>query len=119
MAEHNDFGKEAEQQALDYLITQGYTILERNFVYQHAEIDIIALKNNILVIIEVKARRTSYFGEPESFVNPQKIKLIVKATDYYIQKNDIDYEVRFDIISIVKNPSENKLLHLEDAFYAF
>lgn len=119
MAIHNDFGKQAEQQAIDYLIANQYDILEQNFVYQHAEIDIIARKNNILVIVEVKARSSVYFGMPESFVNTQKIKHILKATDYYIQKNNLDTEVRFDIISVVKTPYQNTLNHIEDAFYPF
>ena len=53
MAEHNDFGKEAEEEATNYLKNSGYEILARNFYWQSAEIDIIAKKDNILVIIEV------------------------------------------------------------------
>ena len=51
MAEHNDFGKEAEEEATNYLKNSGYEILARNFYWQSAEIDLIAKKDNILVII--------------------------------------------------------------------
>ena len=119
MAEHNDFGKEAEEEATNYLKNSGYEILARYFYWQSAEIDIIAKKDNILVIIEVKARKSAYFGEPYSFVNPHKIQLLAKATNHYIKINDLDMEVRFDIISIVKNNTEYHLEHIEDAFYPF
>ena len=119
MAEHNDFGKEAEEEATNYLKNSGYEILARNFYWQSAEIDIIAKKDNILVIIEVKARKSAYFGEPYSFVNPHKIQLLAKATNHYIEINDLDMEVRFDIISIVKNTAEYHLEHIDHAFYPF
>lgn len=119
MATHNDFGKDAEHQAVTYLSENQYQILETNYTFQHAEIDIIALHKNTLVIVEVKARTSTHYGEPEAFVNSQKIKLLAKAADHYIQKNNLDVEVRFDIISIVKNQYQNTLNHIEDAFYPF
>ena len=110
MAAHNDFGKEGEQDAVNFLIENGHTILERNFRFGHAEIDIISRKDNILHIVEVKTRNSSAYGEPESFVNQQKIDLLVRATNYYLEKTDLDLEVQFDIISIN---------YIEDAFYPF
>ena len=119
MAMHNDLGNEGEQDAVNFLIENGHTILERNFRFGHAEIDIISQKGNILHITEVKTRSSSAYGEPESFVNQQKIKLLVKATDFYIKKKDLDVEIQFDIISIVKNNAEFSLNYIEDAFYPF
>ena len=119
MAAHNDFGKEGEQDAVNFLIENGHTILERNFRFGHAEIDIISRKDNILHIVEVKTRNSSAYGEPESFVNQQKIDLLVRATTYYMEKTDLDLEVQFDIISIVKNNVEFTINYIEDAFYPF
>ena len=119
MAAHNDFGKEGEREAVDFLTKEGHTMLECNFRYGHAEIDIISQKGNILHITEVKTRSSSAYGEPESFVNQQKIELLVKATDFYIKKKDLDVEIQFDIISIVKNNAEFSLNYIEDAFYPF
>ena len=119
MAAHNDFGKEGEREAVDFLVKEGHTILECNFRYGHAEIDIISQKGNILHIVEVKTRNSSAYGEPESFVNQQKIDLLVRATNYYMQKTDLDLEVQFDIISIVKNNVEFTINYIEDAFYPF
>lgn len=119
MAIHNDFGKEAEQIAVDFLIGEGHQILERNFMFGHAEIDIISQKENVLHITEVKARTSIVYGQPESFVNKQKIDLLVKATNHYVQKNDLDLEVQFDIVSIIKNNVEFNINYIEDAFYPF
>src|SRR5690606_40143305 len=72
MATHNETGKKGEQLAKEFLEANNYVILETNYRYKKAEIDIIALKNNILAIIEVKTRTSIDFGEPESFVNNKK-----------------------------------------------
>ena len=119
MAEHNDVGKQSEEEAVQYLVGLGYTILERNYYWQSAEIDIIAQYEDILVIVEVKSRRSAYYGEPYSFVSPHKIQLLAKATNHYIKTHNLDLEVRFDIISIIKNDAEYHLEHIEDAFFPF
>lgn len=119
MAKHYELGKKGEQLAVDYLIDKGYKILERNWRFQKAEIDIIVKKENILVAVEVKTRSTNEFGSPQDFVNPKKIKLLVTAVNEYVIQNDLDVEVRFDIIAITKSNSTFKIEHLEDAFLHF
>lgn len=116
MASHNDFGNEAEQIAMDFLIENGHQIIERNYRFSSAEIDIISLKDSILHIVEVKARSSILYGEPQAFVNPKKIKLLVKAANHYIENKNWDIELQFDIISIVKNEKNFKIDYLEDAF---
>lgn len=119
MANHNELGKKGEQLTLDFLIENNYTILERNYRYLKAEVDIIAQKENILVAIEVKTRTTDYFGNPQDFVTLKKIKLLISAIDYYVIKNKLDVEVRFDIIAIIHNSNKTKIKHLENAFLHF
>ena len=120
MAQHNELGKIGEQLAAAYLSKKGYAILERNYFFDKAEIDIIAQKDSdTLVIVEVKTRNSNYFGDPQDFVKPAKIKLLVKAANEYVISNDLDLEVRFDIIAIIKNNKEEKLEHYRDAFYHF
>lgn len=119
MAQHNDLGKIGEELAADYLRQNKYLILHTNWVYQKAEIDIIAQKDNVLAIVEVKTRTTTDFGLPQEFVNPKKIRLLVKAVNEYIEQNDIDAEARFDIISVFKEDGIFKVEHLEDAFFHF
>ena len=68
MAEHNELGKKGEELAVEYLRENGYKILDRNWVFQKAEIDIIAQKDNFLAVIEVKTRSSTDFGLPQDFV---------------------------------------------------
>lgn len=118
MATHNDIGKQGEQLAKEFLETNNYVILETNYRYKKAEIDIIATKENILAIVEVKTRTSILFGEPESFVNNKKIKLILEATNAYIMEKDLDLEVSLDIISVVIG-KENEINHIPNAYYFF
>lgn len=69
--------------------------------------------------MEVKTRSTVDFGSPQDFVKPSKIKLLVKAIDEYVIANDLDLEIRFDIIAVHKEGKEFVIEHLEDAFYYF
>jgi putative endonuclease len=119
MAEHNELGKKGEQLAVDFLIKNGYKILEKNYRYLKAEVDIIAQKKNVLAVVEVKTRSTDYFGDPQDAVKPQKIKLLVSAIDYYVIDKDLDVEVRFDIIAVIHKNNKTKIEHLEDAFLHF
>ena len=73
MADHNELGKLGEELAVDYLQKEGYDILDTNWTFQKAEIDIIAKKENILAIVEVKTRSSIDFGLPQDFVKPKKI----------------------------------------------
>lgn len=119
MAQHNELGKKGEQLAIDFLIKNGYKILVQNYIYQKAEVDIIARKKDILAIIEVKTRSTRDFGNPQDFLKPKQIQRIVKAVDEYVNAKNLDVEVRFDIIAIVKENNQFMIEHLEDAFYYF
>jgi len=119
MAEHYELGKKGEQLAIDYLIKQGYKIVERNWRFQKAEIDIIARKEETLISVEVKTRSSNNFGNPQDFVNPKKIKLMVLAMNEYVLKKDLNVEVRFDIVAITKNKVSFNIEHLEDAFLYF
>lgn len=119
MAQHNELGKLGETLAVEFLQKNGYKILETNWVFQKAEIDIIAQKENILAIIEVKTRSSVDFGLPQDFVKPNKIKLLVKAVNEYIISYDLESQVRFDIIAIHKDGEAYKIEHIEDAFYHF
>lgn len=119
MIDHNELGKIGEDLAADYLIRKGYTILDRNWRFQKSEIDIIAQKSEIIASIEVKTRSTNEFGNPQDFVNHKKIKLLVMAMNEYIILNEIDAEVRFDIIAITKKKTDFNVLHLENAFLYF
>lgn len=119
MAEHNELGKLGEELAVEFLRKNGYEILETNWTFQKAEIDIIAKKGNILAIVEVKTRSSLDFGLPQDAVKPKKIQLLVKAVNEYVVSNDLEMDVRFDIIALHKDGKKFVIDHLEDAFYYF
>ena len=129
MAKHNELGKLGEELAVAFLQDKGYEILETNWVFQKAEIDIIAKTENTLAVVEVKTRSSLDFGLPQDFVKPKKIQLLVKAINEYVISKDLDVDVRFDIIaitasetnslSIKKDGKSYELEHLIDAFYHF
>ena len=119
MAKHNELGKKGEELAVEFLIKNGYKILDRNWRFKKAEVDIIAQKKEVLAVIEVKTRSSDYFGNPQDFVNQKKIQLLVEAINEYVISKDLDVEVRFDIVAIIKNKNNFDIEHLEDAFLHF
>ncbi len=119
MAKHHNIGKKGEELALNFLQNKGLEILEKNWRFKKAEIDIIA-KNpteNILIFVEVKTRTSDFFGTPESFVTPQKEKLMADAAQVYAQEIQHDWEIRFDIIAVLFQKKHPQISHFEDAFF--
>ena len=119
MSKAYDFGKKAEDLAAAYLIKSGYTVLERNYRYLKAEVDLIAQKEDLLVAVEVKARSDGFVLAPHEAVTKKKIQLLVSAVDHYIQSRDMDVSVRFDLITYVLEKGIWQRDHIEDAFYPF
>jgi len=118
MTIQQEVGKKGEQIALNYLTAKEYKILERNWYFRKKEIDIIAEKNDFLVIIEVKSRSVGFQENPRDAVNMKKQRFLIQAANAYVNKYKIDLEVRFDIITVVFfNDHEYKLKHIDDAFY--
>lgn len=116
MAQHNRLGFEGEQIAIDYLRRQGYHILHTNWRYAHLELDIVAETDDCLIIVEVKTRRSSRWIHPAEAVGTSKVQRLIDAAQAYIQQHDIDKDVRFDIIAIIKQGNEISIEHFEDAF---
>lgn len=116
MKESHELGKIGEDLAIQLLLNKGYSILTKNYVFQKAEVDVIAENETQLVVVEVKTRSYNTILEPFEAVNTKKQKLMMKAIDNYVQENNINKEVRFDIISIVKTSYSTEIEHLEDAF---
>lgn len=119
MGKHNEFGVEGEKLATDFLVNKGYVVLQKNYRYLKAEIDIIARKDTILAIVEVRARSNDQIIAIADTITPRKIKLLVTAADHYVVEQELDVEVRFDVITILKNSKIFKIEHIEDAFYHF
>ncbi|MFC7348630.1 YraN family protein [Chryseobacterium zhengzhouense] len=120
MADHNELGKEAENLAAEYLLKNEYKILMRNFRFKKNEVDIIAEKDNLIIVVEVKARSTDFFILPQEAVTKGKIKSIVSAANHFMEEFSKDQEVRFDIISVLPDKTGKlEIEHIENAFEAF
>lgn len=120
MAVHNETGKFGEEVAAKYLAHKGYEILDVNWVFGKAEVDIIAFYANTLIFIEVKTRSSVAFGSPEDFVSAAKQRMLEQAAQAYIEVMEREGEIRFDIISVLLTKDKQfKITHIEDAFWPY
>lgn len=117
MAKHIELGKKGEALARELLLQKGYTILETNWRFEKDEIDIIALEGEELVVVEVKTRSSSYYGHPEEAVGAQKEGFLIRGAEAFLEECNMDREVRYDIISVILNNKEQRLHHIQDAFF--
>ncbi|WP_231426696.1 MULTISPECIES: YraN family protein [Pedobacter] len=118
MAIHNDLGREGETIAKQYLEHNGYEVLDENWTFGKAEVDLIVLKDGIMVFVEVKTRTSVAFGQPEEFVQDAKRKQMELAATEYIEIMNHQNDIRFDIIAITFTKNKNyNLNHIEDAFW--
>ncbi|EAR16255.1 hypothetical protein RB2501_05135 [Robiginitalea biformata HTCC2501] len=114
-----DIGREGEDYAVRYLLASGYRILCRNYRYRRAEIDVLAFREGVLVVIEVKTRTRAFYEALSRSIPRSKIARLVRAADHYVRSNGLRAEVRFDIIQVIRLREGYRLVHLEDAFYFF
>ena len=117
MAKHNDLGRKGEQMAVDFLSAKGYEIVERNYRYKKAEVDLIAKMGPCLVFVEVKSRSNTLFDEPENAVHQKKIDMLHSAAEHYIVECAYEGELRFDIVIIIGNQEPYEIRHIENAFW--
>jgi len=118
MAEHNNLGRKGEELAKQHLEAVGYEILDENWRFGKAEVDLIAYLDKTIIFVEVKTRTGNAFGEPEDFVDAAKQALLVSAADEFIGLMDFNGEARFDIIAILFDQQGNyRLNHIQDAFW--
>lgn len=117
MAIQQEKGNLGEHLAANYLVRKGYTLKATNYRAGRSEIDIICMQAKTLVFVEVKARSSSTFGHPESFVSEAKAAKIMEGAEQYMI--DINWlgPIRFDIIAVELNTKPPKITHFEDAFY--
>jgi putative endonuclease len=116
MALHNDFGHLGEDIAARYLVMHGYHIRERDWHCGHCDIDIIAERKGTLVMVEVKARHSDLYGQPEDAVDDEKKSHIITSASAYLRMRQLDMPLRFDIICVLGTPPLLQVKHIRNAF---
>ncbi len=111
-------GNEGEDIAASYLEAKGWIIIDRNYYFEKAEVDIVATDRNYIIFVEVKSRSDVYFGRPEEYVTPEKEANIKKAAEAWVYERKMETAVvRFDVVSVVLNNNKAPdIEHFEDAF---
>lgn len=113
----SETGKFGEDEAALFLINNGYKILHRNWRCGKDELDIVALHDEILVVVEVKTRTGTAFGMPWESVDDRKQQALERAALAYLEAFAIDRDLRFDIVSIIVSPEKDVWIdHIENAF---
>lgn len=111
----NNLGKNAEDFTASYLASKGYRIIEKNFHSRFGEIDLIALRNNKLIFIEVKARMSDKFGLPEEAVTPAKIWKISRTGEYYSLLHPVlPKSLRIEVVSLIIEDGKVKKVKIID-----
>lgn len=114
---HIELGRYGEELSREYLIKTGYSIWGTNIRTPLGELDIVAFKDGVLAIIEVKTRRTKSYGLPCEAVSWQKQKHIKGALQWYLQEETRAYEtMRFDVIEVYVEAKGINVRHLKDCF---
>jgi putative endonuclease len=115
---NKDTGFLGENMATNHLLSIGFEILGRNWRYKHLEIDIVASKQGLLHIVEVKTRSSIDFGYPEQMINPQKMQFLKNAAAHYQFQNPQWKWLQFDVIAIFKSPGNAWTLDFfEDVYF--
>ncbi|TAH40383.1 MAG: YraN family protein [Bacteroidetes bacterium] len=112
-----ELGRIGEAMAAKHLLEMAYTIHSKNYIYDRAEVDIIAEHKGMLVFVEVKTRMSAYLSDPSLLISRKKQNQIIKAADNYAREFHPEKESRFDIIVIITNDKYTSLEHIVDAFY--
>lgn len=100
-------GRWGENIAVRVLQNRGYTILAQNLHIGHAEVDVLAQKDDELVFVEVKTRSSSAFGQPEEAVDERKLTHLIEAAQRYIIEQESELAWRIDVIAITGSPGSN------------
>jgi putative endonuclease len=112
-----EFGLYGEQLACDELERRGYHVVERRYRTRAGELDIVAMDGDYLVFVEVKARRSRAFGEPEEAVTMQKQqRMVLMATDFLARNGVGDVPCRFDVVAVNSETDPPSVSVVKDAF---
>ena len=110
-------GSYGERLAAEFLKRQGYTVIEKNYLKNGGELDIVALKDEVVVFIEVKTRYSYVMGEPALAVDLFKQMKIIKGAEGFMSENKrfLNCSFRFDVIEVMPRKTE-MINHIKNAF---
>jgi putative endonuclease len=112
-----EVGKFGEKLAMDFLTKKGYKIIKANYKSKLGEVDIIAKDKDCICFIEVKTRFSLEKGLPQEAITKAKQHQITKAALSYLRENNLwDKPARFDVVSVFKDNSQEKLELIQNAF---
>jgi putative endonuclease len=113
-------GKQGEKIAKNYFLAKRYLLIKENYRFERAETDLIFEDriNKTIIFVEVKARTSKTYGEPEESITNKKIENLVKSAEGFLMEHPEfdEYEKRFDIVSVYMEGNKEVINHLQDAF---
>ncbi len=94
-------GESAEEKALQFLLSQGLSVVSRNYGCKQGEIDLIMRHDTALVIVEVRYRKNAKYGSAVETVTAKKQSRIIATTCHYLKANKLtDQAIRFDVVAM-------------------
>jgi putative endonuclease len=114
---HTELGKEGEEQAAQFLVQKGYTILYRNWRYSRYELDIIAQLQDTVHFVEVKTRTSTRYGQPEDQVNRKKFRFLKECGEAFLFQHPQFRFIQFDIVSVTIVADQPPLIILIEDIY--
>jgi putative endonuclease len=110
-------GQNGEQIALEYLRANGFSILHTNWRQGHKELDIVAEKDHIIHVVEVRSLTSAFFMQPYQSIDRTKRRHLIEAANAYIQRYHLTQEIQIDVISIVFDGERHTVEYLPNAIY--
>jgi putative endonuclease len=111
-------GNNGEELAVNYLLQHGFIIIERNWRFRHAEVDIIAAKENRLRFFEIKTRTSGKYGKPEESMSYKKMKMLKMAAEEYQYTHPQWKYLQFDVLAItIINGKPVEYFLIEDVYF--
>ena len=111
-------GSLGEEVACQYLRRQGYEVIGRNFRKRAGEVDLVAVKDEFLIVVEVKTRHAPVAIDPIFSLTAQKKNRMAKLAEIYLFQDDRlrECQIRFDLIVVEQREAEYAITHWPDAF---
>ncbi|MCI0521891.1 MAG: YraN family protein [Chloroflexi bacterium] len=116
MTDRRDAGRWGEDRAAEFLLQNGYALLARNVRTAYGEIDLVAQKEDSLIFVEVKARRSASLGPPEISITPRKLAHMRSAAEAYVQNLPAPpASWRLDVVAVTRLPGQPlEIVHFEN-----